>query len=91
MRLFFVLVLFVFALEQYHLWWGKNGWQDNQHLQQEVTLAKQDNEELQLRNQMMFSEIDDLKLGSEAIEERARNELGLVKEGETFFRVVPKQ
>ena len=90
MRLFFGLLLFVFALAQYHLWWGKNGVRDNQQLQSEVALAKQDNAELQLRNNMMFSEIDDLKKGSEAIEERARNELGLVKEGETFFRIVPK-
>jgi len=90
MRLFFVLLLFVFALEQYHLWWGKNGMRDNQLLQEEVALAKTSNEGLQLRNKMMFSEIDDLKKGSEAIEERARNELGLVKEGETFFRIIPK-
>jgi len=90
MRLFFVLLLCVFALEQYHLWWGKNGMHDNQLLQDEVALATSSNKELQLRNQMMFSEIDDLKKGSEAIEERARNELGLVKKGETFFRIVPK-
>jgi len=90
MRLFFILLLCVFALEQYHLWWGKNGMQDNNLLQQEVTLAKQANAELLQRNQMMYSEIDDLKQGSEAIEERARNELGLVKEGETFFRIIPK-
>ena len=90
MRLFFVLLLFVFALEQYHLWLGKNGMRDNQRLQDEVALAKEGNAELQLRNKMMFFEIDDLKQGSEAVEERARNELGLVKEGETFFRIVPK-
>ncbi|GLS92231.1 cell division protein FtsB [Psychromonas marina] len=90
MRFFFVLVLFVFALEQYHLWWGKNGWQDHHQLLQEVALANESNAELQLRNQMMFSEIYDLKLGSDAIEERARNELGLVKQGETFFRIIPK-
>jgi len=90
MRLFFILLLCVFALEQYHLWWGKNGKQDNNQLREEVTLAKQANAELLLRNKMMYSEIDDLKKGSEAIEERARNELGLVKEGETFFRIMPK-
>lgn len=90
MRLFFVVLLFVLALEQYHLWLGKNGMRDNHQLQDEVTLAKQSNTDLQLRNKMMFSEIDDLKQGYEAIEERARNELGLVKEGETFFRIIPK-
>lgn len=90
MRLFSTLLVFVFALAQYHLWWGKNGMRDNQELQDEVALAKEGNTILELRNKMMFSEIDDLKQGSEAVEERARNELGLVKEGETFFRIVPK-
>ena len=90
MRLFFVVLLLIFALGQYHLWWGKNGIQDNQELQESVALAKESNAELIQRNEMMFSEIYDLKRGSEATEERARNELGLVKEGETFFRIVPK-
>ncbi|WP_022940869.1 cell division protein FtsB [Psychromonas hadalis] len=90
MRLFFIALLFLLLLVQYHLWWGKNGIQDNQQLAAEVALAKESNATLVLRNNMMFSEIDDLKSGSEAIEERARNELGLVKEGETFFRIVPK-
>jgi cell division protein FtsB len=91
MRLFFFILLFLLALEQYHLWWGKNGIQDHYKLQEAVMLAKESNNDLMLRNNMMFSEIDDLKRGSEAIEERARNELGLVKEGETFFRIVPKE
>lgn len=90
MRLFFFVLLFVLALEQYHLWWGKNGIQDNRELQEAVTLAKESNATLILRNNMMFSEIYDLKSGSDAIEERSRNELGLVKEGETFFRIIPK-
>ena len=91
MRLFFSIFLFVFALEQYHLWWGKNGIQDYQQVQEMVVLAKKSNNDLVLRNNMMYSEIDDLKRGLEAVEERARNELGLVKEGETFFRIVPKE
>jgi cell division protein FtsB len=90
MRLFFLVLLFVFALEQYHLWWGKNGKRENQQLQNAVMLAKESNNDLMMRNNTMFSEIDDLKRGSDAIEERARNELGLVKEGETFFRIIPK-
>ena len=59
-------------------------------LSKEVALIEAGNEKLTQRNQMMYSEIEDLKSGYEAIEERARNELGLVKEGETFFRIVPK-
>ena len=44
---------------------------------------------MQARNQEMYAEIDDLHRGVEAIEERARNELGMIKPGETFFRIVP--
>lgn len=91
MRLFMPVLIFLLAIQQYHLWFGKNGLQDNHVLKQEVTLAEESNALLTQRNQMMFSEIEDLKQGSQAIEERARNELGLVKEGETFFRIVPKE
>ena len=47
------------------------------------------NEKLKQRNKLLYADTDDLKLGVEAIEERARNELGMIKEGETFFRIVP--
>ncbi|WP_298942980.1 cell division protein FtsB [uncultured Psychromonas sp.] len=91
MRLLLAIFIFIFSLLQYHLWFGKNGLQDNREYSKEVELATAGNAELTTRNQMMFSEIDNLKTGTEAIEERARNELGLVKEGETFFRIVPKE
>jgi len=91
MRLLLFIFIFLFSLLQYHLWFGKNGLQDNRQLAKEVELAEASNQELVTRNQMMFSEIDNLKTGTEAIEERARNELGLIKEGETFFRIVPKE
>jgi len=90
MRLLLFVFVFLFSLLQYHLWFGKNGLQDNREYRKAVELATASNTELTTRNQMMFSEIDNLKTGTEAIEERARNELGLVKEGETFFRIVPK-
>ena len=91
MRLLLLTFVFIFSLLQYHLWFGKNGLQDNRELVKEVEFAESGNTELITRNQMMFSEIDNLKTGTEAIEERARNELGLIKEGETFFRIIPKE
>ena len=91
MRILLLTFIVVFSLLQYHLWFGKNGLQDNRELIREVELAESSNIELITRNQMMFSEIDNLKTGTEAIEERARNELGLIKEGETFFRIIPKE
>lgn len=91
MRLFLLVLVFLLAAQQYHLWLGKNGLQDNHRLTEEVALIEADNEQLRQRNQMMFSEIEDLKGGHHEVEERARNELGLIKEGETFFRIVPKE
>ena len=91
MRLFMLVLIFLLAIQQYHLWFGKNGLQDKHALIKEVAIIEASNAELTQRNQMMFSEIEDLKRGLESIEERARNELGLVKKEETFFRIVPKE
>ena len=91
MRSFVFFLLILFAVLQNHLWFGKNGLQDRHALQEEAALILEHNSELKQRNLMMFSEIKDLKEGTDAIEERARNELGLVKDGETFFRIVPKE
>jgi len=91
MRLLMLTFISLLVLLQYHLWFGKNGLQEHRELEQEVAQAVSSNAELVTRNQVMFSEIDNLKTGTDAIEERARNELGLIKEGETFFRIVPME
>lgn len=57
-------------------------------IRSEIEVQQLVNGELQDRNNKMFAEIEDLRQGLDAIEERARNELGLVKEGETFYRIV---
>jgi len=90
MRLFTLVLVLLLGVQQYHLWFGKNGLQEHYALKNEVALIDESNAELTQRNQMMFSEIEDLKRGSQAVEERARNELGLIKQGETFFRIIPK-
>jgi len=84
------LVIFLVLL-QYRLWFGKNSVPDYLSLQSEVVRQQLDNEKLIQRNKLLYADTDDLKLGVEAIEERARNELGMIKEGETFFRIIPAQ
>jgi len=89
MRLITTGLVIFFLLLQYRLWFGKNSVPDYISLQSEVVRQKVDNEKLKQRNKLLYADTDDLKLGSEAIEERARNELGMIKQGETFFRIVP--
>lgn len=83
-----VLMLFLVIL-QHRLWFGKNSVPDYLALKDEVVRQKADNDKLRQRNKLLYADTDDLKSGVEAIEERARNELGMIKEGETFFRLVP--
>ena len=61
----------------------------SESLKDEVVRQQADNNKLKQRNKLLFADTDDLKSGVEAIEERARNELGMIKQGETFFRIVP--
>ncbi len=91
MRTFTTLLLIVFSLLQYRLWFGKNSVPDYLALQENVTRQQLINEKLRQRNKLLYADTDDLKLGTEAIEERARNELGMIKKNETFFRVTPNK
>ena len=91
MRAFTALLLIVFCLLQYRLWFGKNSVPDYLALKEDVMRQQLANEKLKQRNKLLYADTDDLKLGTEAIEERARNELGMIKENETFFRLIPKK
>jgi len=91
MRAFTLLLLIFFGLLQYRLWFGKNSVPDYLALQEDVIRQQQANEKLKQRNKLLYADTDDLKLGTEAIEERARNELGMIKENETFFRLIPSK
>ncbi|MDD9196128.1 cell division protein FtsB [Aliivibrio sp. S3MY1] len=88
MRAFALLLLFTLGWLQSTLWFGKNGLSDYATVSDDVILQEEVNQGLRNRNEQMFAEIDDLKKGSEAIEERARHELGMIKKGETFYRII---
>ena len=76
------------VLVQYPLWLGKGGWLKVWDIDRQVSEQKVRNEKLMVRNASLDAEVRDLKQGSEAIEERARYELGMVKEGEIFVQVL---
>ncbi|AQQ00435.1 MULTISPECIES: cell division protein FtsB [Pseudoalteromonas] len=89
MRIFQVGLLCLALFVQYRLWFGHNGVQDYTRLKSAVASHQQSNEKLIKRNKVLTADIEDLKLGQEGIEERARNELGMIKPDETFIRVLP--
>ncbi|TMM46033.1 cell division protein FtsB [Colwellia ponticola] len=91
MRVFTTILVILLVLLQYRLWFGKNSVPDYLVLKENIIRQQGTNEKLRQRNKLLFADTDDLKLGLEAVEERARNELGMIKENETFFRLIPKE
>ena len=71
---------------QYPLWFGKGGWLRAWDVDRQVSAQKTKNAQLESRNAHLAAEVRDLKTGTEAIEERAREELGLVRPDETFYQ-----
>lgn len=84
-----IVLITCFALLQHRLWFGKHSIPDYWRQKQEVQQQEQQNAKLRQRNSLLRADVQDLKIGLEAIEERARNELGLIKPGETFYRILP--
>ncbi|MBT0585384.1 cell division protein FtsB [Alteromonas oceanisediminis] len=90
-RLLPLLLITLLALLQYRLWFGKHSIPDLWELEAQIAAQVQQNANLTQRNDLLKADINDLKIGLEAIEERARNELGLIKQGETFYRILPAE
>lgn len=87
-RLIALALLLMLAGLQAKLWWGEGGRKDVDALEQSVKAQRAENLRLEQRNAALAAEVDDLKTGSAAVEERARGELGMIKPGETFYRVI---
>lgn len=82
--LIFVVLL---AALQYPLWFGKGSWQEVRELEARLEALKESNQKLEQRNADLAAEVKDLKSGYEAMEEKARFELNLVKPGEVFVHI----
>lgn len=81
-----VLAALVLVL-QYPLWLGKGGWLRTWEVDAQLAEQRETNRRLEQRNAALAAEVEDLKSGNEAIEERARFELGLTRPGEIFVQV----
>jgi cell division protein FtsB len=92
LRIIVVLLIALLAWLQYRLWFGNGGEREVAQLRAQVQRQAHDNAGLRQRNDALAAEVEDLKSGEAAVEERARNELGMIKPGETFYRVIePEQ
>ena len=91
MKLLTVSLISLIAVLQYQLWYGKSSWVTVWNLEDQVKMERQVNLDLQSRNTVLEAEVSDLKQGFDAIEERARSELGMVKQDEMFFHVLTSQ
>jgi len=88
MKPIMILLTVLLLLLQYRLWFSHDGLPSVLHLHRAVEVQRHDNAILEERNQVLTAEVQDLKSGLDALEERARSELGMIKSGETFFQII---
>lgn len=89
MRILLAILIVLLVLLQAKLWLGDGGYRDVQRLRERVADQQRENTALRERNEQLRAEVEDLREGLDAVEERARSELGMIREGEEFYLVVP--
>lgn len=89
MRWLALLFVVLIAALQYPMWLGKGGWLQVRETDRQLAAQREENMKLKARNEGLDADVRDLKTGSEAIEERARSELGMMRNDEVFFQVQP--
>ena len=90
MKILYVLLGSIFCALQYQLWIGENSIRALNMLEVELDVQGAVNKEMAQRNRLLEIEVLDLKNGLEAVEERARSELGMIEDGETFYLLIEK-
>lgn len=88
LRVLIAMLLGLTLLLQYRLWVGEGSLAEAWRLRQAVEQQRETNMALAMRNGALEAEVQDLKQGMNAIEERARSELGMIREGETFYQII---
>lgn len=90
MKIISLFMITLLILLQYRLWIGNGSLTDVHHLENSKGELIEENRQLEERNQALAAEVYDLKHGLEAIEERARSEMGMIRNDETFYHVIPQ-
>ncbi|MDP1772005.1 MAG: septum formation initiator family protein [Methylobacter sp.] len=88
MKTIIAIIILLIIHFQYRIWVGDGSVAQIEAYQQRLDVLKKQAEEKRQRNEALYAEVLDLRKGQEAIEERARDELGMIKEDETFFHVL---
>ena len=91
MKLVTIALIALIALLQHPLWLGKGSWLRVWEVDNQVRAQRETNQKLALRNAALDAEVRDLKQGLDAIEERARSELGMIKRDEIFFQILDER
>lgn len=87
MRVIPILLALILAYLQGPLWFGRGGWLEASEMSRKVNGVEVKNRNLESRNSILRSEVEDLKTGTHSIEERARRDMGMIKEGEIFVQM----
>ena len=90
MRWLLLTLLLLLGILQYRLWFAEGSFAEQHRLEKQVVEQTRINAELQARNAVLEREVLELQTGVKGVEERAREQLGLVREGETFYQIVEK-
>ena len=88
MKVLLALLVLLLLLLQYRLWMAEDGVRQMWQLRATVAEQRAENAELRRRNEALEAEVEDLRQGQDALEERARSDLGMIREGEVFFQIV---
>lgn len=87
-RFFIIILIGFFLMIQFDIWLKDDGFSRVKELEQMIDSQTEENQKLRLRNEQLEQEIEELKSGTESIEEKARTDLGMIKEGEEFYLIV---
>ena len=90
MRWLLAVLVILLLLLQYPLWFGEGSLPDTWRLESQIEKQKLENAQLAERNRVLESEVEDLKQGLDVVEEKARNELGMIKKNETYYQIIEK-
>ena len=91
MKWLILILLVLLTALQYRLWYGEGSFAHSVKLERDIKQQEAENDRMRERNRILDVEVQDLKSGADSVEERARNDIGMIKKDETFFMIPAKK